>query len=152
MAGKIKNVYILGVSEDKPKPVQAQAIKARTAKFKLRHAGQARFASPSDKSGFHWYKFGLASERWSGPGMELFVRHYRIAAPDVPLDLGVNCLEAHQLKEQGAETLQLSVTAPPSNSLSLSQLHKPFTDRKAHRAPQQCIQKIGKLRREIGSP
>jgi hypothetical protein len=44
-------VYILGVSEDKPKPVQAQAIKARTAKFKLRQAGQARFASPSDKSG-----------------------------------------------------------------------------------------------------
>ncbi|KAJ7843719.1 hypothetical protein B0H13DRAFT_2412458 [Mycena leptocephala] len=43
-------VYILGVNEDKPKPVQAQAIKARTAKFKLRHAGQARFASPSDKS------------------------------------------------------------------------------------------------------
>jgi hypothetical protein len=47
-------VYILGVNEDKPKPVQAQAIKARTAKFKLRHAGQARFASPSDKSVLAW--------------------------------------------------------------------------------------------------
>ncbi|KAJ7904891.1 hypothetical protein B0H13DRAFT_1881568 [Mycena leptocephala] len=48
---EIDGMYILGVSEDKPKPVQAQAIKARTAKFKLRHAGQAHFASPSDKSG-----------------------------------------------------------------------------------------------------
>ncbi|KAJ7879699.1 hypothetical protein B0H13DRAFT_1892124 [Mycena leptocephala] len=39
------------VSDHKPKPVQAQAIKARTAKFKLRYAGQAVLASPSDKSG-----------------------------------------------------------------------------------------------------
>jgi hypothetical protein len=41
-------VYMLCVSEHK---LQAQAIKARTAKFKLRHAGQAVLASPSDKSG-----------------------------------------------------------------------------------------------------
>jgi hypothetical protein len=44
-------VYILGVSQDKPKPVQAQTINACTAKYKVRHTGQARFASASDKSG-----------------------------------------------------------------------------------------------------
>ncbi|KAJ7672711.1 hypothetical protein B0H14DRAFT_2657150 [Mycena olivaceomarginata] len=38
-------------AEDKPKPTQAQAIKARTAKFKLRQAGQAVWPSPSEKSG-----------------------------------------------------------------------------------------------------
>jgi hypothetical protein len=41
---------MLSVSDHKPKPFQAQAIKARTAKFKLRYAGQAVLASPSDKS------------------------------------------------------------------------------------------------------
>ncbi|KAJ7742519.1 hypothetical protein B0H14DRAFT_2637636 [Mycena olivaceomarginata] len=35
------SVVKLGVSEHKPKPTQAQAIKARPAEFKLRFAGQA---------------------------------------------------------------------------------------------------------------
>ncbi len=42
---------MLGVREHKPKPTQAQVIKARTPKFKLRQAGQDVLASPSDKSG-----------------------------------------------------------------------------------------------------
>jgi hypothetical protein len=48
---QLLTVYVLSVSDHKPKPVQAQAIKARAAKFKLRYAGQAILASPSDKSG-----------------------------------------------------------------------------------------------------
>ncbi|KAJ7469404.1 hypothetical protein B0H11DRAFT_1920632 [Mycena galericulata] len=37
----VLKVRTCSVAEDKPKPAQAQAIKARTAKFKLRQAGQA---------------------------------------------------------------------------------------------------------------
>jgi hypothetical protein len=47
---EIPTVVKLGVSEHKPKLAQAQAIKARQAKFKLRFAGQAVLASRSEKS------------------------------------------------------------------------------------------------------